>query len=90
MLYLAKISGERLQDHWSSGFKCKVSFLKVCFCYRSEVNMARHKLKGKDKPMTSTERSKNIGEKVKGGSPMPMFSHRQKDMFSHDAAHLLF
>ena len=21
---------------------------------------------------------------------MPMFSHRQKDMFSHDAAHLLF
>ena len=22
VLYLAKISGERLQDHWSSGFSC--------------------------------------------------------------------
>ena len=22
VLYYAKISGERLQDHWSSGFKC--------------------------------------------------------------------
>ena len=22
VLYLAKISGERLQDHWSSGFVC--------------------------------------------------------------------
>ena len=51
--------------------------------------MARHKLKGKDKPITSTERSTNI-QKVKEGSPMPMFSHRDKDMFSHDAAHMLF
>ena len=24
VLYLAKISGERLQDHWSSGFFCDV------------------------------------------------------------------
>ena len=23
VLYLAKISGERLQDHWSSGFECE-------------------------------------------------------------------
>ena len=26
VLYLAKISGERLQDHWSSGFLCCVIF----------------------------------------------------------------
>ena len=29
VLYLAKISGERLQDHWSSGFFCEIILL--CF-----------------------------------------------------------
>ena len=27
VLYLAKISGERLQDHWSSGFNCMELFV---------------------------------------------------------------
>ena len=29
VLYLAKISGERLQDHWSSGFVCFCAMLVV-------------------------------------------------------------
>ena len=29
VLYLAKISGERLQDHWSSGFKFSVCVFLV-------------------------------------------------------------
>ena len=32
VLYLAKISGERLQDHWSSGFR--VDFLSVTLDHR--------------------------------------------------------
>ena len=36
VLYLAKISGERLQDHWSSGllyvrWKSGVTFVRRCF-----------------------------------------------------------
>ena len=38
VLYFAKISGERLQDHWSSGFICvngfRFLFLYInCFCF---------------------------------------------------------
>ena len=29
VLYLAKISGERLQDHWSSGYVIKLGFTGV-------------------------------------------------------------
>ena len=29
VLYLAKISGERLQDHWSSGFFLLLVFLPI-------------------------------------------------------------
>ena len=29
VLYLAKISGERLQDHWSSGFGGIMSFVGI-------------------------------------------------------------
>ena len=32
VLYLAKISGERLQDHWSSGFSPELHYL---FCYEA-------------------------------------------------------
>ena len=31
VLYLAKISGERLQDHWSSGYKSKNGVYSICF-----------------------------------------------------------
>ena len=33
VLYLAKISGERLQDHWSSGFICKKKKKKIFFFF---------------------------------------------------------
>ena len=31
LLYLAKISGERLQDHWSSGFRFNVNINATFF-----------------------------------------------------------
>ena len=31
VLYLAKISGERLQDHWSSGLTCEVKNIYISF-----------------------------------------------------------
>ena len=31
VLYLAKISGERLQDHWSSGFSVSVEIFWIFF-----------------------------------------------------------
>ena len=39
VLYLAKISGERLQDHWSSGFSNFLHFDTISFiieCYPAE------------------------------------------------------
>ena len=40
VLYLAKISGERLQDHWSSGFiNCKS--IKACEQNISRTDLAR-------------------------------------------------
>ena len=45
VLYLAKISGERLQDHWSSGIVkgyhiyiseyCPISHLRIIFPYKN-------------------------------------------------------
>ena len=36
VLYWAKISGERLQDHWSSGFSCDI--------YQLPANNSLHRL----------------------------------------------
>ena len=46
VLYFVKISGERLQDHWSSGYyKCEsmenlashtLFFVNACFCLRTQ------------------------------------------------------
>ena len=36
VLYWAKISGERLQDHWSSGYEFTVFFRDISFsCHNS-------------------------------------------------------
>ena len=34
VLYLAKISGERLQDHWSSGLHLKQKLKNHCLCLK--------------------------------------------------------
>ena len=38
VLYLAKISGERLQDHWSSGI-----FISYSQCFRGSIQMMQRK-----------------------------------------------
>ena len=49
MLYLAKISGERLQDHWSSGsfivYICYMLRLVDKFCYIVYLNQIRWEIK---------------------------------------------
>ena len=39
VLYLAKISGERLQDHWSSGLLWKAG--KVFSCQHLDLNLSQ-------------------------------------------------
>ena len=61
VLYLAKISGERLQDHWSSGFICenKDADQRLCFRYRpvaTSFKVVRRK----------TERVRGEGEHERG------------------------
>ena len=40
VLYQAKISGERFQDHWSSGIPC--SSLKFCFIMYFDIQAGGH------------------------------------------------
>ena len=53
VLYLAKISGERLQDHWSSGFfnKCCLNIvlfsLIFCNCYIIVFSLVDFKPEGR-------------------------------------------
>ena len=40
-LYEAQISGERLQDHWSSGLHSKTRFTGLYICSKTYIHVAR-------------------------------------------------